>query len=214
VVKIAIFGGTGRTGQHLIRQALSEDHQVSVLARDPGKLDEFEGARGGRLSLITGNLADSSCIEQAVSGADVVISVLGPTTNQPTYEVSQGVQHLIEAMKKFGVKRLILSTGAGVGDPEDAPNLFNRLMNTLLAIAARHVYQDMLKTVALVRSSDLDWTVVRVPMLIDGPKTGKVRVGRVGKGIGPRITRADLADFLLQQVTSRELVHKAPAISN
>jgi putative NADH-flavin reductase len=72
----------------------------------------------------------------------------------------------------------------------------------------------MLQVAAQVRTADLDWTIVRVPMLTDGPRTGKLKVGYVGKGIGPRISCADLADFMVHQVADRAHHRKAPAISN
>ena len=81
-------------------------------------------------------------------------------------------------------------------------------------ISAKNVYLDMVKTVELVRASDLDWTVVRVPMLTDDPPKGQVRVGMVGDGMGPRITRADMAEYILQQVKSPQQLRRAPAISN
>jgi putative NADH-flavin reductase len=209
-MKLAIFGATGRTGQHLLRQALEEGHQVTILARDPGKMT----VRHDRLAVVKGSLNDAGCIQQVIASADAVLSVLGPTSNQPSFEVSQGMRAIIDAMKKNRVKRLIISAGAGVGDPGDSPGLFNRVMNVLLKITAKNVYEDMLRTVALVRESGLDWTVVRVPMLTDGPATGQIKVGMVGKGMGPRICRADMSAFMLKQVESTQFVGKAPAISN
>jgi hypothetical protein len=87
-------------------------------------------------------------------------------------------------------------------------------MNVLLEITAKNVFEDMLKTVTLVRESGLDWTVVRVPMLTDDPASGRIKVGMVGKGMGPRISRADMAAFILEQVSSAKYIRKAPAISN
>lgn len=72
----------------------------------------------------------------------------------------------------------------------------------------------MVQVAAKVRASNLDWTIVRVPMLTDDPPTGKVRVGYVGKGTGSRISRADMADFMLRQLADTTYWHKAPAISN
>lgn len=209
-MKLTIFGATGRTGQHLLRQALAAGHQVTVLVRDPAKIP----SQHDRLRVVKGSLTDAACLNQVIAGADAVISALGPSNNQPTFDISSGMQGIITAMKMNGVKRLIISAGAGVGDPGDQPKLFNKVMNVMLKAAARNVYEDMLKTVALVRESGLDWTVVRVPMLTDDPATGQVKVGMVGKGMGPRISRADMAEFLLKQAGSREYVGKAPAISN
>jgi putative NADH-flavin reductase len=209
-MKLTLFGATGRTGRHLLQKALDEGHQVTVLVRNPAKLD----IKNERLTVIQGSLTDESSVEQAVKGTEVVLSALGPANNRPTFEISQGMQTILRVMHKNGVKRLIISAGAGVGDPEDAPKLFNKLMNVLLKAASRYVYEDMLKTVDLVRASGLDWTIVRVPMLTDEPATGQVKVGMVGKGMGARISRADMADFMLEQVKNSDYVRKAPAISN
>ena len=72
----------------------------------------------------------------------------------------------------------------------------------------------MKRTVALVRASDLDWTVVRAPRLTDLPRTGKVQATHVGKGMGMQLTRADFADFMLQQLRDETYLRKAPALSN
>lgn len=209
-MKLAIFGATGRTGQYLLRQALEAGHQVTILARNPAKA----AVKNDRLRVVKGSITDAACVDQVIAGADAVLSVLGPTSNQPTFEISRGTQSVIQSMKKNGVRRLVISAGAGVGDPGDSPKLFNRLINVLLKATAKNVYEDMLRTVSMVRESELDWTVVRVPMLTDSPRTGQVKVGMVGKGMGPRITREDLAETMLQMVQSDQQLCKAPAISN
>ena len=207
---VAIFGATGRAGKHLVQQALDSGYCVRALARDPGKL----AMQHERLLVIQGSLGDAARVEQVVAGADAVLSVLGPTSNEPTFEISQGTTTIIKAMKQHGVKRLVISAGAGVGDPGDAPKLFNKLINVALKATARNVYEDMLKTVALVRESGLEWTVVRVPRLTDTPPTGHVRVGMVGQGTGANLSRADMAEFMLKQVDDLRHLRKAPVISN
>ncbi len=207
---VAIFGATGRAGKHLVQQALDSGYCVRALARDPGKL----AMQHERLLVIQGSLGDAARVEQVVAGADAVLSVLGPTSNEPTFEISQGTTTIIKAMKQHGVKRLVISAGAGVGDPGDAPKLFNKLINVALKATARNVYEDMLKTVATVRESELDWTVVRVPRLTDGPPTGQIKTGMVGKGTGVNLSRADMAAFMLQQVDDFRHLRQAPVISN
>ncbi|HEY9087995.1 MAG TPA: SDR family oxidoreductase [Anaerolineaceae bacterium] len=209
-MKLTVFGGTGRTGQLVVEQALAAGHEVIVLARNPEKVAIQHPA----LEIVQGDVQDAAAVERALSGADAVISVLGPTSNEPVFAVSRGMQHILAVMQRQGTRRLVISAGAGVGDPQDAPGLFNHLMNFLLKTVAKNVYLDMQKTVDLVRASTLDWTVVRVPMLVDGSQTGSVKAGYVGKGMGPRITRADMAAFLLRQVEENGYVRQSPAISN
>ncbi len=209
-MKLAIFGGTGKTGKYLVEQALAEGNHVTALVRNPSKLS----IQNHHLTVVQGEVGNAAAVERTMAGADAVISVLGPTTNAPEFHISAGIQNIVAAMKKQGVRRLIVSTGAGVADPNDEPKLFHHLMNFALTLVSRNVYEDMKRMVDIVRASDLDWTIVRVPMLTDDPKTGRVQVGYVGKGMGPRITRADMADFILKQVSDRQFVRQAPAISN
>lgn len=209
-MKITIFGATGRTGQHLVEQALERGHEVTAFARSPQKLAAYRG----RIAVVEGDVQDANAVQEAVAGADAVISVLGPTENTPDYQVTRGTRHILDAMKQHGVDRIVISAGAGVGDPNDEPRLFNKAINLLLKLFSRHVYEDMRRTVATVRDSDVDWTIVRVPMLTDDAPKGEVKVGYVGKGMGPRITRADVASFMLDQVGGDAYLHQAPAISN
>lgn len=208
-IKIALFGGSGRAGRHVVEQALAAGYHITALARTPAKLPKHE-----RLTIIQGDVQDPAAVEQTVAGAKAVISVLGPTSNEPRFEVSKGTQHLLTAMQNHGVRRLIIAAGAGVGDPNDTPKLLNKAINVLLKLLSRNVYEDMKQTVAIVRASDRDWTVVRVPRLVDDPRTGKINVGYVGNGMGMQINRADMADFMLQQLQSSAYLRQAPAISN
>jgi len=209
-MKITVFGSTGRTGQQVVQQALEAGHKVVAFARTPSKL----ALQNPHLTIVAGDIKDVAAVNKAIAGSDAVISVLGPTSNQVEYAVSNGTQHIIAAMQAHGVKRLIVSAGAGVGDPNDAPKLFDRLIVSALKIASKNVYADMVKTVGIVKASDRDWTIARVPMLTDGEKTGQLKVGFVGKGTRSRITRADMAGFMLKQLKDDTYLRQAPVVSN
>ena len=209
-MRVTIFGATGRTGRNLVAQALSRGYEVTAFARSPQKLSDY----ADQIEIVEGDVQNPEQVEAAVAGADAVVSVLGPTENKPDYQVQRGTQNILDAMNEHGVERLVISAGAGVGDPKDEPKLFNKAINLLLKLVSRHVYEDMKRTVATVRASDVDWTVVRVPMLTDDPAKGNVEAAYVGKGMGPRITRADMAHFMLDQLDEERYVHEAPAISN
>ena len=207
---VTILGGTGKTGRHVVAQALQIGHHVTVLARTPSKLDVAHE----RLRVVKGDVQDPAAVAEAIAGSSAVLSVLGPTQNTPDYQVSRGTAHVLEAMETHGVRRLVISAGAGVGGDGDQPKLFNHVISFVLKLVARHVLEDMTRTVAAVRSSSRDWTVVRVPMLTDGPATGNVRVGRVGVNTGARITRADMARFMLEQLQDSTHVRTSPVVSN
>ena len=211
---LAIFGASGRTGQHLVAQALQRGYEVTALGRSAQKLAAYEG----RIEIVEGDVKHAEAVARAVARADAVISVLGPTANRPDYAVTRGTENILEAMKEHGVRRLVVSAGAGVADPNDEPKLLNKLISVLLKLFSRHVYEDMKRMVETVRRSDVDWTIVRVPMLTgeatEVMTTKGVRVGYVGKGMGARLSRANLAGFMLDQLRDETYLHKAPAISD
>lgn len=209
-MKLAIFGATGKTGQHLVQQALQQGHSVTALARTPSKL----AITHPNLTVLAGDILDPAAVGRVVTGADAVISTLGPANNEATYTISRGMAVIIDAMKAAGVKRLVISAGAGVGDPNDQPKAINHFISFLLGVISKNVVEDMKRTVDAVRQSGLDWTIVRVPMLTDGAATGQIREGWVGVNTGARITRADMATYMLQQVSAAQFVRQAPMISN
>lgn len=209
-MKLTLFGATGRTGQYLLNQALAEGHEVTAFVRDPAKLT----SQSPNLRVVKGDLQNPADVDAAVTGADAVVSVLGPAGNAPDFAISKGTANIIEAMKRHGVRRLVISAGAGVSDPKDKPGLFDKAIKVALKTASKNVYEDMVRTVALVRESGLDWTVVRVPMLTDDSAKGAVRTGYIGQGTGPRISREDMADYMLDTCVEDKHVQEAPVISN
>ncbi len=207
---IALFGSTGRTGQILLADALDAGHTVTAVVRDPSRV----GMQSPALSTLSGDLQDPVLVGQAIQGVDAVVSVLGPAQNKPVYEISAATANILAVMQRSGVRRLIMTVGAGVHDPGDVPGAFDRFMGVLVQLMAGYVYEDMRRSADLVRSSSLDWTIVRVPTLTDAPRSGRIRVGYVGRGTGPRLSRHDLADFLLRQLTDKTYIRQALVVSN
>lgn len=211
-MKLAIFGATGRTGRLLLRRALERGHAVKAFTRSPGKLAD-EMKRQGSLIVVEGDVRDAATVRRAVEGVDAVVSVLGPTENTPDYQVAAGTANIVAAMRDGGVERLIVTSGAGVTIEDDRTGLLHHLITGLLLVFSRHVYEDMRRTVEIVREADLAWTIVRLPMLTDAPLAEEIRVGYVGVGTGPRIGREDVACFLLDELERDEHIRDAPVIS-
>lgn len=209
-MQLTIFGATGRTGAELVQQALADGHTVTAYVRNPAKLTVSHD----RLRVVAGTMDDLESIRRAVAGADAVLSALGPVTNTAARPLTEGMGHIVAAMQHHGVRRLIITTGAGVADPLDTPGLVGRFFNVMLRLFARHVLADSIGMVDVVRASDRDWTVVRVPRLNDNPGGGPLRVGYSGQGPGTQLARADFARFMLDQLASAEWLRRAPMISN
>ena len=109
---------------------------------------------------------------------------------------------------------MIISSTPSAGDPNDLPDLRFKIVIGLVRLVLRSAYEDIVNTAQVVRASDCDWTIVRVSMLTHAPKTGRVKVGYVDKAMGMRLSRADMAEFMLKQVQDTTYVRQAPAISN
>jgi putative NADH-flavin reductase len=210
-MRITIFGATGGTGKQLVEQALEAGNDVVAYVRNPSKLD----MNHKHLTIVQGELTDQALIERAVRGANAVISVLGPRGGSKSKPLTEGMQNIIAAMKKQGVRRLIISSTLSAKDPNDLPEFRARALVNLVKLTMHAAYEEIISVAETVRASDLDWTIVRLTMLNDKPKSGKVRVGYVGKGeVRTWISRADVADFMLKQVEDTKYLRQAPAISN
>lgn len=208
-MKIVVFGATGGTGKHVMRQALDAGHHVTAFVRTPSKLEiEHEN-----LSIFQGAVMDAEKVEQAIAGQEAVISTLGPTRPPVLGMMETAAKNIVSAMKVHGLKRLISTTGAGVRAPQDQPQLFDKFMKALLTVMARDVLRDSEANVDVIRSSNLDWTIVRFPRLLDGEHTGTYRAGYVGKDSGSQISRADGADFILRELEQGKYIHQAPIVS-
>ena len=209
-MKIAIFGATGKVGRHLVDQALERGDEVTVLARDASKLTT---RRHERLKVVQGDVLDPKDVEQAVAGTHAVLSAVGHTKTSPKDVLTEGIKNIVAAMNMHGVRRLVSLTGAGVRDPQDDPKLVDRAIGSLLKLLQRDLLEDSIRQARVIQESDLEWVIVRAPVLIEGEKKGEYRIGYVGKESGTRLSRADLADFMLKQATDDAYLHRAPVIS-
>lgn len=208
-MKLVIFGASGRTGRPLVEQALQAEHDVVAFVRDPARLPLAHE----RLQVVQGNVLDAAQVAQAIAGADAVLSALGHTKGSPDTLQTIATEHIVKAMHMHGVKRLISLTGAGVRDPQDQPKLIDRVIRGLLVLLQRNVLRDAEQHAEVIRRSGLEWVIVRGPRLNEGPHTGTYRVGYIGKNSGTLASRADIADFMLKQVTDTTYLGQAPVVS-
>ncbi len=209
-MKLAIFGATGGTGRQLVQQALASGYEVTAFVRDPAKLN----LQHDRLRIVQGDVTDVAAVERAIHGVDAVISALNTRQDAKDRPITRGTQNILAAMKKYGVRRLVFSAAPSARDPQDSPDLRFKLMIGLVRLVARGGYEDMIGSAQAVRASDVDWTIVRLPFPTGDPKTGRVKVRYLNKESGARISRADAAGFMLEQVQENRYLREAPVISN
>ncbi|NUW39100.1 NAD(P)-dependent oxidoreductase [Nonomuraea rhodomycinica] len=202
-MRLLIFGGTGPTGALLVEQALDAGHHVTAVARDPARLP---GAGHDRLTAVRGDVLRPGAWQDAVLGQDAVASCLGTRDRRhPTTVYSRGTATVVSAMLAAGVRRLVCLSSAGLEIPPGTPLAQRLVTRHVVQRLYRHAYADMAVMERLVAGSGLDWTVVRPPMLTDGPLTGRYRTAVGGHLDGmSRISRADLAHYLLHHLGDRD----------
>jgi putative NADH-flavin reductase len=207
-MKLLIIGSTGGTGRELVRQALEQGHWVTAYARTPSKL----GISHHNLRIAQGDVTNYGSVETAVAGQDAILCALGTKVIRKSTIQSDGTRNIVEAMQKTGVKRLVLETSLDVGDSRGQLGfLFAHLIRATLL---RNIFEDKELQERIVRESGLDWILVRPAMLTDGPRTGNYRAGFSSSDkIARKISRADVADFMLKQATSNEFLRQTPGLS-
>lgn len=209
-MKLLIIGATGGTGRELVNQALERGHEVTAFARNPKKLRITHE----RLRVAKGNVLDAASVGDAVRGQEAVLSALGhkrwfyPTTIQ-----SEGTRNVVRAMEAHGVRRLVCETALGIGDRWGRLGLYHTLFVDLFILPFYFI--DKARQEKVVRGSALDWIIVRPGQLNSGKKRGTYQHGpQVGSWIlTVRISRADVADFMLNQLTSDEYLRRTPGVS-
>jgi len=210
-MKITVFGSSGNVGKLLVDQALAEGYDVIAYARNPSKLT----MKHDHLTIVHGELSDEAMIDRAITGADAVISVMGPSGKSKGTPITHGMKYIIAAMNNHGVRRLIALSTASSKDPNDKLGIKLKAMITLVKTTSPDAYADIVGWSDVIRASNLDWTLVRVLLLNDKPKTGNVKTGYPGRNeLGTPISRADLADFMLKQVKDTKYIRQAPIITN
>ena len=206
---VAVFGATGRTGQPLVRRLLEAGYAVRAQARTPAKMDvEHE-----RLEVVQGDYKEATDVAAVVAGSDAVINLVGHVKGSAPDVLTQGIAHVVSAMRGAGITRIVNLTGAGVEHPDDRPKLVDKIFRRVMRTFFSDVIHDATESSFVLRASELDYTNVRAPRLTEGESKGTRRVGVVGE-INSSLTRVDLADFLVEVLREGKYVGEEPAVSN
>jgi putative NADH-flavin reductase len=212
-MNLTVFGATGGVGREVVTQALDAGHHVTAYVRNPSKLDVTHP----NLTVIAGELTDREAIQRAVHGSDAVISALGQSLDRKAtgMPLVDGTRTIVDAMRAEGVERYIGMATPSLRDPRDKESLLGRIVPFMGRTFLSRAYRELLDMSQLVTDSPLNWTIARFTRPTDGPATGTVRAGYLGRDrIRASITRADIANFLLHQTTDARFQRAAPAISN
>jgi len=206
-MKITILGPTGPTGRQLVAQALARGHEVTAFARKPSALPVHP-----RLIIVSGSIADAAALDRAIAGSEAVLCALGGRPWRRRERVcSTAIRHAVVSMQRHHVRRVVAISTFGAGETRSRGGWIMR--NLVFRVVLRSEVADKEAMEAILEISGLDWTVVRVGLLHDGPSSGAWRAADDASihGMG-RIARADVAAFMLDQLDDASWLRRKPAL--
>lgn len=208
--RVLIVGATGGTGRQLVAQALERGLTVTALVRNPSRLPANHQA----LTVLQGDVLDPGSLEAAMHGQDAVLCALGHKRYfHPTRVLSEGTGNILRAMETHRVSRLVCETSLGIGDSVGRMGLYYTLL--LIPLILPFYFWDKTRQERIIAESNLDWVIVRPGALTNGTKRGHIHHGRrVGSVLWTvRVSRADVAEFMLDQLGSNTYLRATPGIA-
>ena len=209
IERVLVVGATGGTGRELVSQALEQGYEVTAFVRDPAKLQLTHP----RLKITRGDVLDANSVDAAVRDQDAVVSALGHRRLfVPSRVQTDGTRNILRAMEAHGVRRFVCETALGLGNSAGRMGLLGTFF--VLPVILPIYFWDKSRQEQVIAASPLEWVIVRPGVLTNGAKRGVYRHGYdVGSYIWPaRIGRADVADFMLNQLTDDQYLQTAPGV--
>lgn len=208
-MKIAIIGASHGIGNQLLKLALMEGHDVTALLRKPNNLNISET----NLHIIQGDILDPSSVTRAATDQDAICVCIGiPPGKKPVTVFSQGIKNVLSAIGNDPEQKLIVVTGIGAGDSKGHGGfLYDRIINPLLL---KEIYKDKNREETIIKESQANWMIVRPGFLTNGSGTGNYRVIENLTGVtAGKISRTDVADFMLKQLKEPTHFGKTPLLT-
>lgn len=207
-VKVAIFGGSGKVGRFLTQRISEAGYPMRVLMRNPDKFKPINE----QVEIVKGDARDIASIRLLLQGCDTVLNAL----NQPKEEVpifSTVTGHVLATMKELGIRRYILVRGFSIDAPGDHKDLRTKLISMLVRWVIHKTWADWQNEFDALLRSNVEWTMVRLPIVVEEPSLGQVRVD-LASPPSKKISGYDVANFVIAQIIEPTYVRKAPFIGN
>ena len=209
IKRVLIIGATGGTGRQLVGQALEAGYSVTALVRNPTKFS----VQHERLRVAKGDILDYPIVEEAVRDQDAVLCALGHKQFfYPTRILSEGTANILRAMGKAGARRLVCETSLGIGNSVGRLGLLYTFF--IVPVILPFYFWDKTRQEQLIAESGVDWVIVRPGVLTNATARGAYQSGSaVGSLLGTvKISRSDVAHFMLQQLVDESNLGKAVGV--
>lgn len=210
ILNIVVLGANGGIGNQVMLQALNAGHKVTAVLRTPSKLQTTHP----NLQIVQGDVMKTDALDEHLKNKDVVISAIGKNSLKKTTLYSQGNKNLIEAMKKAGTNRAFFISASGLEVNPTHSILIKFATKLILQPLLRNMYADLWRMEKIIRESNINWTIMRPPKLLDGPVTRTYRTAidmQVNNGLN--ISRADVAHFIVHNLTNEKIVNKTVEVA-
>jgi putative NADH-flavin reductase len=211
-MKLLVFDASGGTGTLVVQQALKKNYEVTAFVHNPEKLKIVHP----NLKIVRGDVLQQSTIDEIISGHDAVICCLGSPATKVGKLRSDGTRNIVNSMRQHNMSRFVCQTSLGYGDSkivlDYTPFVFRKIIVPYLL---KKTFDDHLLQETYIKQSSLDWVIVRPGSMTNGKFTGSYRhdFAYSDHTLKVKISRADVADFLIEQATSNENQKKVIGIS-
>jgi len=206
--QIVIFGATGGTGQALVQQALDKDYKVKAFVRSPQKLKVVHR----NLKVIKGNVLEYSDVLNAIDDQDVIFCNLGMPASDKSTLRADGTANIVKAMKEKNVSRFICQTSLGFADSKEV--LPWHMKYLIVPFILKNAFKDHELQESVIEKSNLDWTIVRPGNMTNGKLTENYKHGfKATEKIKLKVSRSDVAHFMLAQADDQQYLHQKVGLS-
>jgi putative NADH-flavin reductase len=213
-MKVSIFGATGFSGQGILAEALKQGHKVTILVRDTSKVQ----IKHQNLTIVEGNVLNPQTVASVLHHQEAVIQCLGVSgkgDGKPTTFISDATKVIVDEMQKQQIKRLIAMSNVGAGNSiAFQPWFFTKIILPYFMKWLKVIIEDKNRMEPIIMNSNLDWTIVRCPNIVDKPAKGRCNATLDGKGLKLSITLSDLSKFMVDQLKQTVFIKQAPSVSN
>ena len=207
-IKLAILGGSGKSGKYLVKELLSQGFHLKLLLRNPENFQQ----KSPLIEIVKGDARDDESVKSLVSGCQAVISTLGQPRGEASI-FSQATTNVIRAMAQYNINRYVVITGLNVDTPFDKKGLKTKMATDWMKSNYPKTTLDKQVEFDFLSKSDIDWTLVRLPLIEQTDEKRKVMVS-LEDCPGDKISATDLACFLIDQLSNDNYVRKSPFIAN
>lgn len=207
ISQVAVLGGGGRTGKYLVKQLLKNGFSVKLLLRNP---DNFT-IQNSKIEIIKGDALSEESVSLLLGDCQAVINTIGQRMGEPMV-ASRATKNVLNAMDAYGIQRYLLLAGLNIDTPFDKKSLKTIMATDWMKTNFPEIQKDRQFTYDLLSSSKIDWTQVRVPLIVFSDESNEISVN-LEDCLGDKITALDISKFLVKEMVESNYIRQSPFIS-